>query len=83
MTSFLITGKGCYIYEEGASGSDRHLNEAATQIFKKFALAGKPEVSSDSDIQNRLTTRFVNESVMCLQVSLQIFAQWMHDSAFS
>jgi len=61
------TGKGCYVYEEGASGSDRSLNAAATEIFKKFALVGKPEVSSDSDIQNRLTTRFVNESVMCLQ----------------
>jgi len=61
------TGKGCYLYEEGASGSDRHINTAASEIFKKFALVGKPEVSSDSDIQNRLTTRFVNESVMCLQ----------------
>ena len=62
------TGKGCYIYEKGASGSDRAINDKATEIFKKFALVGSADVSSDSDIQNRLTTRFVNESVMCLQV---------------
>ena len=62
------TGKGCYIYEKGASGSDRELNGKATEIFKKFALVGSPDVSTDEDIKDRLTVRFVNESVMCLQV---------------
>lgn len=61
------TGKGCYIYEKGQSGSDRPVNDKAKDIFKQFALTPKPEVSADEDIQNRLTVRFVNESVMCLQ----------------
>jgi len=61
------SGKGCYVYEEGTSGSDRAANEKAKDIFKQFALTPKAEVSTDEDIQNRLTTRFVNESVMCLQ----------------
>jgi len=61
------TGKGCYIYEKGQSGSDRPVNDKAKDIFKQFALTPKAEVSTDEDIQNRLTVRFVNESVMCLQ----------------
>jgi len=61
------TGKGCYVYQKGQSGSDRPVNTKAKDIFKQYAMTPNPEVSSDSDIQNRLTVRFVNESVMCLQ----------------
>lgn len=59
------SGKGCYIYTDVKG--ERPLNSAAADVFKKYALEPKADVSADLDIQQRLVTRFVNEAVLCLQ----------------
>ena len=59
------SGKGCYIYT-GEKG-ERPLNTGAADIFKKYSLEPKADVSSDLDVQQRLVARFVNEAVLCLQ----------------
>ncbi|XP_012643609.1 trifunctional enzyme subunit alpha, mitochondrial [Microcebus murinus] len=59
------SGKGFYIYQEGVK--DKNLNSDMDSIFASLKVPPKSEVSSDEDIQYRLVTRFVNESVMCLQ----------------
>ncbi|KAM3861500.1 hydroxyacyl-CoA dehydrogenase trifunctional multienzyme complex subunit alpha a [Diretmus argenteus] len=59
------SGKGCYIYGKGKK--DKHVNPDAEEILQKYKLAAPPTVSSDSDIQYRLVSRFVNEAVMSLQ----------------
>uniref|UniRef100_A0A8C9U0I9 Trifunctional enzyme subunit alpha, mitochondrial n=1 Tax=Scleropages formosus TaxID=113540 RepID=A0A8C9U0I9_SCLFO len=58
-------GKGFYIYEKGSKS--RNINPAAEEILKKFKLSAPPSVSSDSDVQYRLVSRFVNEALLCLQ----------------
>uniref|UniRef100_H2ZB02 Trifunctional enzyme subunit alpha, mitochondrial n=1 Tax=Ciona savignyi TaxID=51511 RepID=H2ZB02_CIOSA len=60
------TGKGVYMYSD-AKSKNRPVNDTATQIFKSFELEPVEAVSSDSDIQLRLISRFVNEAVMSLQ----------------
>ncbi|XP_078489050.1 trifunctional enzyme subunit alpha, mitochondrial [Ciona intestinalis] len=60
------TGKGVYVYSD-AKAKTRPVNDTATKILKEFAMEPVDAVSSDSDIQLRLISRFVNEAVMCLQ----------------
>ena len=56
------SGKGCFVYDDGLKG-DRNVNQGASEIFKQFELTPPNGVSSDEDLQLRLVTRFVNESV--------------------
>ncbi|CAK6965992.1 hydroxyacyl-CoA dehydrogenase trifunctional multienzyme complex subunit alpha b [Scomber scombrus] len=59
------SGKGCYTYQQGLKGKE--VNTEIDDILQKYKLTPNPAVSSDSDIQYRLITRFVNEAVLCLQ----------------
>uniref|UniRef100_A0A8D0CPD7 Hydroxyacyl-CoA dehydrogenase trifunctional multienzyme complex subunit alpha a n=1 Tax=Sander lucioperca TaxID=283035 RepID=A0A8D0CPD7_SANLU len=59
------SGKGIYLYEDGTK--DRSVNPEAEEILKKYKVAAPPAVSSDSDRQYRVVSRFVNEAVLCLQ----------------
>ncbi|XP_035279341.1 hydroxyacyl-CoA dehydrogenase trifunctional multienzyme complex subunit alpha a [Anguilla anguilla] len=59
------SGKGCYIYEPGVK--EKNTNPGAEEILEKFRMTAPPAVSSDSDVQYRLVSRFVNEAVLCLQ----------------
>ncbi|KAK5886701.1 hypothetical protein CesoFtcFv8_017706 [Champsocephalus esox] len=59
------SGKGCYVYQPGLKTKD--VNPEIGDILEKFKLTPNPAVSSDSDVQFRLVSRFVNEAVMCLQ----------------
>ncbi|XP_036406347.1 hydroxyacyl-CoA dehydrogenase trifunctional multienzyme complex subunit alpha a [Megalops cyprinoides] len=59
------SGKGCYVYEAGSK--EKNVNPGAEEILEKFKMTAPPAVSSDSDVQYRLVSRFVNEAVMCLQ----------------
>ncbi|KAG7460780.1 hypothetical protein MATL_G00202560 [Megalops atlanticus] len=59
------SGKGCYVYEAGTK--EKNVNPGAEEILEKFKMTAPPAVSSDSDVQYRLVSRFVNEAVMCLQ----------------
>ncbi|XP_061741845.1 hydroxyacyl-CoA dehydrogenase trifunctional multienzyme complex subunit alpha a [Nerophis ophidion] len=59
------SGKGCFIYGKGKK--DKSVNPDAENILEKYHLSALPAVSSDSDIQHRLVSRFVNEAVLCLQ----------------
>ncbi|KAJ4938818.1 hypothetical protein JOQ06_028284 [Pogonophryne albipinna] len=59
------SGKGCYVYQPGLKTKD--VNPEIGDILEQFKLTPNPAVSSDSDVQFRLVSRFVNEAVMCLQ----------------
>ncbi|KAL1258211.1 hypothetical protein QQF64_011455 [Cirrhinus molitorella] len=59
------SGKGCYIYQPGLKRRD--VNPEALEILESYKLTPNAAVSSDSDIQYRLVSRFVNEAVLCLQ----------------
>jgi len=59
------SGKGCYIYDD--TKGERPLNTEAENIFKQFSLKPAENCSADEDLQLRLVTRFVNESVYSLQ----------------
>ncbi|KAF3845172.1 hypothetical protein F7725_008335 [Dissostichus mawsoni] len=59
------SGKGCYVYQPGLKTKD--VNPEIGDILEQFKLRPNPAVSSDSDVQFRLVSRFVNEAVMCLQ----------------
>lgn len=59
------SGKGCYVYQPGLKTKD--VNPEIGDILEQFKLTPNPTVSSDSDVQFRLVSRFVNEAVMCLQ----------------
>nr|XP_057912460.1 hydroxyacyl-CoA dehydrogenase trifunctional multienzyme complex subunit alpha b [Doryrhamphus excisus] len=59
------SGKGCYVYQPGLKVRD--VNPDVEEILAKYKMAPNPAVSSDSDIQYRLISRFVNEAVLCLQ----------------
>jgi enoyl-CoA hydratase/long-chain 3-hydroxyacyl-CoA dehydrogenase len=59
------SGKGCYIYDD--TKGERPLNNEAENIFKQFSLKPAENCSADEDLQLRLVTRFVNESVYSLQ----------------
>ncbi|KAM6954298.1 hydroxyacyl-CoA dehydrogenase trifunctional multienzyme complex subunit alpha a [Aplochiton taeniatus] len=59
------SGKGCFVYGKGKK--DKSVNPGAEEIIQNFKLAPPPAVSSDSDVQYRLVSRFVNEAVLCLQ----------------
>ncbi|KAJ0061015.1 hypothetical protein NL108_004732, partial [Boleophthalmus pectinirostris] len=59
------SGKGCFVYGKGKKG--KTVNSDAEKILQKFKLSAPSTVSSDSDIQYRLVSRFVNEAVLCLQ----------------
>uniref|UniRef100_A0A8C8IZL3 Trifunctional enzyme subunit alpha, mitochondrial n=1 Tax=Oncorhynchus tshawytscha TaxID=74940 RepID=A0A8C8IZL3_ONCTS len=57
------SGKGCYVYTPGLKSKD--VNPDIEDVLGKYKLTPNP--SSDSDVQYRLVSRFVNEAVMCLQ----------------
>ncbi|XP_063040658.1 hydroxyacyl-CoA dehydrogenase trifunctional multienzyme complex subunit alpha b [Engraulis encrasicolus] len=59
------SGKGCYVYQPGIKSKD--VNPGALEILEKFKMAPHEAVSSHSDVQYRLVSRFVNEAVLCLQ----------------
>ncbi|KAM6960921.1 hydroxyacyl-CoA dehydrogenase trifunctional multienzyme complex subunit alpha b [Aplochiton taeniatus] len=59
------SGKGCYVYTPGLKHKD--INPDVEDILEKYKLTPNPAVSSDSDVQYRLVSRFVNEAVLCLQ----------------
>jgi len=59
------SGKGMYIYDD--TKGERPLNSEAESIFQKFSLKPAEDCSADEDLQLRLVTRFVNESVYSLQ----------------
>lgn len=59
------SGKGCYIYQQGLK--TKEINPEVEEILEKYKLTPNPAVSSDSDVQYRLVSRFVNEAVLCLQ----------------
>ncbi|XP_053701176.1 hydroxyacyl-CoA dehydrogenase trifunctional multienzyme complex subunit alpha b [Synchiropus splendidus] len=59
------SGKGCYIYQPGLKSKE--VNSEIGDILEKYKMAPNPSVSSDSDVQYRLISRFVNEAVLCLQ----------------
>uniref|UniRef100_A0A3B3Q760 Trifunctional enzyme subunit alpha, mitochondrial n=1 Tax=Paramormyrops kingsleyae TaxID=1676925 RepID=A0A3B3Q760_9TELE len=59
------SGKGCYVYQAGTK--HREVNPELGSIVEKFKMAPNAAVSSDSDVQYRLVSRFVNEAVLCLQ----------------
>ena len=62
------SGKGCFDYSsEKKSKGGREVSKEAQEIFKTFASTPNAGVSSDEDLQLRLVTRFVNESVYSLQ----------------
>jgi len=58
------SGKGVFVYEEGQKS--REENPAALEILKRNPI---PELMplNDENFKMRLLTRFVNESVLCLQ----------------
>ncbi|XP_052001291.1 hydroxyacyl-CoA dehydrogenase trifunctional multienzyme complex subunit alpha b [Xyrauchen texanus] len=59
------SGKGCYVYQPGLKSRD--VNPDILEILETYKLIPNPAVSSDSDVQYRLVSRFVNEAVLCLQ----------------
>uniref|UniRef100_A0AAY4DFB6 Trifunctional enzyme subunit alpha, mitochondrial n=1 Tax=Denticeps clupeoides TaxID=299321 RepID=A0AAY4DFB6_9TELE len=59
------SGKGCYVYEK--KSKDKKVNPGVEEILKAYQLKPAPSVSGDEDVQYRLLSRFVNESVLCLQ----------------
>jgi len=62
------SGKGLYLYEAGVKGSDREINPGFTQIVSKYKINPPSQIKNDAEtIQWRLATKFVNESVLCLQ----------------
>ncbi|XP_022066173.2 hydroxyacyl-CoA dehydrogenase trifunctional multienzyme complex subunit alpha b isoform X1 [Acanthochromis polyacanthus] len=59
------SGKGFYVYQPGSKV--KGVNPEIGDILDKFKMTANPPVSSDSDVQYRLVSRFVNEAVLCLQ----------------
>lgn len=59
------SGKGYYVYTPGLKHKD--INPDIEDILEKYKMIPNPAVSSDSDVQHRLVSRFVNEAVLCLQ----------------
>lgn len=59
------SGKGLFIYQQGLKV--REVNPGFEEIIEKYRLTPNPAVFSDSDVQYRLVSRFVNEAVLCLQ----------------
>jgi len=60
------SGKGLYVYD-AKNPKNRPINNDALKILEEYKLTPNESVSSDSDLQMRLISRFVNEAVMCLQ----------------
>nr|ATA58412.1 mitochondrial ECHA [Eulimnogammarus verrucosus] len=58
------SGKGCFLYEKGVK--DRPVNPGAEEILKRFKVEPRG-FQSDDDIKMRFLSRFINESVYCLQ----------------
>lgn len=58
------SGKGVFVYEKGVK--ERPVNPGAEEILKKFKIEPR-SFQSDEDIKMRFLSRFVNESIFCLQ----------------
>jgi len=62
------SGKGIYLYEEGVKGSDRQVNPGFYEIINKFKISPPAGITNDMEtIQWRLASKFINESILCLQ----------------
>uniref|UniRef100_A0AAQ5Y627 Trifunctional enzyme subunit alpha, mitochondrial n=1 Tax=Amphiprion ocellaris TaxID=80972 RepID=A0AAQ5Y627_AMPOC len=59
------SGKGFSIYSK--TREERRINPEMEEIFKNYKVATPLAISSDSDIQLRMVSRCLNESVLCLQ----------------
>jgi len=57
-------GQGVFIYQEGSK--DKPENPKALELLKKYHVPAKIE-HTEENIRMRLLSRFVNESVMCLE----------------
>ncbi|KAA0195487.1 hypothetical protein HAZT_HAZT010268 [Hyalella azteca] len=58
------SGKGFFVYEKGSK--DRPINTGAEDILKKYKVEPRG-CQSDDDIIMRCLSRFINESIYCLQ----------------
>ncbi|UYV72665.1 HADHA [Cordylochernes scorpioides] len=58
------SGKGVFIYKAGEK--DRPVNQAALEILKKYRTTPQRQFTMEEQ-QMRMLSRFVNESVLCLQ----------------
>lgn len=62
------SGKGLYLYEEGVKGSDRQTNPGFYEIINSVKISPPAGITNDTEtIQWRLASKFINESVLCLQ----------------
>ncbi|XP_066530635.1 hydroxyacyl-CoA dehydrogenase trifunctional multienzyme complex subunit alpha b [Hoplias malabaricus] len=59
------SGRGCYVYQPGLK--HKAVNPELEEILETFKITPNPAVASDSDMQYRLVSRFVNEALLCLQ----------------
>ncbi|XP_071519794.1 trifunctional enzyme subunit alpha, mitochondrial-like [Panulirus ornatus] len=58
------SGSGIYVYKPGMK--ERIMNDGALEILKKYSVAPKIPLT-DETIQMLLASKFINESVLCLQ----------------
>ena len=58
------SGKGCFVYDKGVK--DKPVNPGAQEILNKYKVEPRG-FQGDEDIKMRFLSRFVNESVYCLQ----------------
>lgn len=58
------SGQGVFVYQEGSK--DKPENPKALELLKKYHVPAKIE-HTEENIRMRLLSRFVNESVMCLE----------------
>lgn len=59
------SGKGCYVYS-GRKGKNKQPNTEAEALLEKFHIPIKGSHDQE-EVQLRLVSRLVNESIMCLQ----------------
>lgn len=58
------SGKGCFVYEKGVK--NRPVNPGAMEILQRYKVEPRG-FQSDEDIKMRFLSRFINESIYCLQ----------------
>lgn len=60
------TGKGWFIYDSSKKDGKRDINPGSLDLLKKYSVTPKMKCTIE-DYQMRLTYKFVNEAVSCLQ----------------